>query len=162
MMVLHDGRAQTEKQGSRPPATRDSACDLRERAVAFPVEECSVIEHRDSVRGALPLANQNRPDADLPARRFDLRPSRGGVFADPSEQAPGRGLETAESPLLDAVGDASEQQDRPILLGGSTPYSAFQRSRSPLNPSSDRLAISARTASRLAAGLRCFMLAARR
>jgi len=72
MMVLHDGRAQTEKQGSRPPATRDFACDLRERAVAFPVEECSVIEHRDPVRGALPLANQNRPDADLPARRFDL------------------------------------------------------------------------------------------
>jgi hypothetical protein len=110
MVVLHSGRPQPEEPWPRPPTARDLARDLGERTVTLAVEGHTVAEHRDPVRVPLPFADQDCSHLRLSNRRaLRQAPSR-SLFGDPREQASGRGLETAESLLLEAVGDRPNQK----------------------------------------------------
>src|SRR5271157_3846180 len=89
---------------------RDFARDFGERTVTLTVEGHTFAQHRHPMRGPLPFADQNRSRFRLSNRRTLWRAPGCGLFCDPSEQASGRGLETAESLFLETVGDRSNQK----------------------------------------------------
>src|SRR5216683_2225551 len=110
MVVLHRRQSQPEEPRPRPPTPRDLASDFRKRTVTSPVEGDPVIENGYPVSVPLPLADQDRPHFRLSTPWFLRRDPARGLFGYPRQQSTGRGLETAESLLLQAIGDGPDQK----------------------------------------------------
>src|ERR1700687_5680804 len=125
MAVLHRRQTQPEEPRPRPPTARDLASDFRERTITLAVEGHAVAEHRDPVRVPLPLADQDCSHLGLANRRALRRAPSRSLFGDPSEQASGRRLETAESLLLEAVGDRPNQKGLAETAGRLLAVEAF-------------------------------------
>jgi hypothetical protein len=147
MVALRKPCSQSEETRSRPATAGDRARDFGKRTVTLPVEADTVVEDRDSVRGPLPLANQDGARLGHAGLR-SIRCTTRGFFNHAGEQPAGGGFDPAICSLLEAVGDSASQKDRPISREGGFPLRAFQRSRSSSVSSCARLAISAASASR--------------
>src|SRR6202035_247869 len=109
-MIILLRRPQSEETRPGPPTAGDLARDFRERTVTLPVARHSVVEHRHPMGFPLPLADQDGPCLCLSTLRFLGQASGRGLCCDPREQALSGGLETAESLLLEAVGDRPNQK----------------------------------------------------
>src|ERR1035437_5374565 len=110
MIVLHHRQSQPKEPRPRPTTAGDFARDLGERTVTLPGEGTSDAKYRPPVRGPVPFADQNRSRFRLSNRRALRRAPSRSLFGNPREQASGRGLETAESLFLEAVGDRPNQK----------------------------------------------------
>ena len=118
-------RPQSEETRPGPPTARDLARDLGERTVTPAVEGHAGAEHRDPVRVPLPLADQDCSHLRLSNRRALRRAPSRSLFGDPSEQASGRGLETAAGLFLEAVGDRPNQKGPAETAGGLLTVEGF-------------------------------------
>src|SRR5258708_12192159 len=125
MVVLHRRRSETEEARPRPPTARDLSRDLGERTVTLAVEGHAVAEHRDPVRVPLPLADQDCSHLRLSNRRPLRRAPSRSLFGDPSEQASGRGLETAAGLFLEPVSDRPNHKAPAQTAGGLRTVEVF-------------------------------------
>src|ERR1700730_5118493 len=125
MVVLHRRGSEPEESRSGPPTARDLARDLGERTVTLAVEGDAVAKHRDPVRVPLPLADQDCSHLGLSNRLALRRAPSCSLFGDPSEQASGRGLESAEGLFLEAVSDRPNQKGPPETAGGLLAVEVF-------------------------------------
>jgi hypothetical protein len=81
-----------------------------ERTITLAVEGDPVIEHRHPVSAPLTFADQNGPRLCLSTPRLRRRAPTRRLFGDPSQQSTDRGLELAESLLLETIGDRLNQE----------------------------------------------------
>src|SRR5215472_1411800 len=108
--LLSRALLQAEEQRTRPAASRDHACDFRERAVLFAAEQHAGFEHGHLVLDAAPFAQQDGAGLELTYGGDLSWPACNNVIRNSFELTARGGAKPAKRSLPDAIGDCACHQ----------------------------------------------------